>query len=221
MRISNKWVNKQYGKLRRKVMRLARRKNFRRCFAYAAIIIAVTSMGIMREKTMMDVNYTNLLNTIAQGESKGNYNAYFGNASNTTINFTAMTVGEVLNWQRQYVEQGNASNAVGKYQFIEPTLRGLVGELKIEPKSKFDAHLQDRLAIRLLERRGVHEYVSGHISREQLAHNLSKEWAALPRVIGGNPQSSYYAGDGLNHVQVSVDEVMVAIESLHESKRPV
>lgn len=79
---------------------------------------------------------------------------------------------------------------------------------------RFDANLQDRLAIRLLERRGVQDYAHGRISREQLAHNLSKEWAALPRVIGGNPDSSYYDDDGLNKAHVKVDQVMAAIASL-------
>lgn len=165
----------------------------------------------------MTANYTELLSIIAQGESKGNYDAYFGNATNTELRFTDMTVAEVLVWQKQFVEQGSPSNAVGKYQFIRPTLAGLVRELDIDKSARFDEALQDRLAIRLLERRGVHDYLAGRISREQLAHNLSKEWAALPRVIGGDPSSSYYAGDGLNHSRVSVDQVLTAIDSLKTS----
>ena len=60
----------------------------------------------------------------------------------------------------------------------------------------------------------MQDYAHGRISREQLAHNLSKEWAALPRVIGGNPDASYYDGDGLNKAHVKVDQVMAAITSL-------
>lgn len=171
-------------------------------------------IGMIIEGVKMDLNYTSLLNTIAQGESRGNYNAYFGNAGNAKIDFTAMTVGEVLDWQAEYVAQGSPSSAVGKYQFINTTLKGLVDEMQVSYSEQFDADLQDKLAIRLLERRGVQDYAHGLISSEQLAHNLSKEWAALPRVIGGNPESSYYDGDGLNKAHVKVDQVMTAIASL-------
>lgn len=185
----------------------------------AAFIVATGALLISKKDSAIDANYTELLNAIAQGESKGNYNAYFGNAGNTAVNFTGMTVGEVLAWQDDFVRQGNASNAVGKYQFIRPTLAGLVRELGISKSARFDAALQDKLAIRLLERRGVNDYLHGRITREQLAHNLSKEWAALPRVIGGNPSASYYAGDGLNNVQISIAEIFAAIESLHSADK--
>ncbi len=168
----------------------------------------------------MQIYYDDLLATIARGESKGNYNAYFGNTGNREIEFTSMSVAQVLDWQRQFVAEGHASSAVGKYQFINTTLAGLVREMNISRDEKFSPALQDRLAIRLIERRGVRDYMRGRISREQFAHNLSQEWAALPRVIGdGDPAASYYAGDGLNRAHVSVDEVLVAIESLQAPPR--
>lgn len=159
-------------------------------------------------------NYASLLDTIAKGESRGNYNAYFGNANNTSIVFTSMTVGEVLAWQSDFVKKGSPSSAVGKYQFVRPTLNGLVQQLRIPKEAKFDAALQDRMAIALLERRGLKDYKKGKITREVFAHNLSKEWAALPRVVGENPHASYYAGDGLNKVQLTIDEVYTGIDSL-------
>ena len=158
--------------------------------------------------------YTPLLNTIARGESGGNYNAYFGNASNTELQFTDMTVAEVMRWQEEYVRQGNASNAVGRYQFMGTTLAGLVKQLRVNPQAKFDDALQDRLAIALIERRGSHAFVQKKITREQFAANLAMEWAALPRIIGGQPTESYYAGDGLNQAQVSAAEILEAIGRL-------
>lgn len=174
--------------------------------------------GLLIERNTMNVNYTELLSTIAEGESKGNYNAYFGNAGNASIRFTNMTVAEVMRWQRDFVASGKPSNAVGKYQFMGTTLAGLVDEMNIDPHTKFDEALQDRLAIRLIERRGAREYLRGAISREQFAHNLSMEWAALPRVIGDDPNASYYAGDGLNKSHISVSTVLAAIESLNAPK---
>lgn len=165
-----------------------------------------------------NIYYNELLNVIAKGESGGNYNAYFGKPNNTAIKFTSMPLSEVLAWQKKYVENGSPSNAVGRYQFIGPTLHGLVKENNIDPSERFDSAMQDKLAIKLLERRGSHEFVDGKISKEQFAYNLSQEWAALPSVKGPNPKKSYYAGDGLNQVQVSVKEINRGIDSLHQNQ---
>lgn len=161
--------------------------------------------------------YTPLLNTIAKGESNGNYNAYFGRASNAEIRFTDMTVAEVMNWQQEYIQKGAASNAVGRYQFMGTTLAGLVKQLRINTNAKFDEAMQDRLAIALIERRGSLEFVQKKITREQFAANLAMEWAALPRVIGDKPHESYYAGDGLNQARISASEVLDAIGKLKDS----
>ncbi|MNH18498.1 hypothetical protein D3C72_1827850 [compost metagenome] len=92
----------------------------------------------------------------------------------------------------------------------------MIRELKIDENAKFDETLQDRLAIRLLERRGIREYVNNKLSREAFAHNLSKEWAALPKAIGENPDQSYYAGDGLNKAQLSLEEIYSSIATVRK-----
>lgn len=158
--------------------------------------------------------YTPLLNTIAKGESKGNYNAYFGNTTNNTILFTNMTVAQVLQWQEDYVKSGSPSSAVGKYQIVRPTLSGLVEKLHIDPSAKFDAALQDKLGVALLEKRGAVAYMQNKLPRDQFAANLAQEWAALPKVTGPDPQQSYYAGDGLNKVKVSTAEVFQALATI-------
>ncbi len=161
-------------------------------------------------------NYTEMLETIAKGESSGNYNAYYGNAGNSDEpDFTSMSVDDVLAWQRDYVENGSPSSAVGRYQFIRPTLEGLIEEQGIDGSEVFTAELQDRLAIALIERRGVHDYMDGNITREEFAYNLSQEWAALPKVIGEEPEESFYAGDGLNEVRISIDEIYASMDTLH------
>jgi conjugal transfer mating pair stabilization protein TraG len=165
---------------------------------------------------MPDVYTSDLLTTIAKAESNGNYNAYFGNARNSQVQFTTMTVGQVLEWQRQFAASGQASTAVGRYQFIDTTLQGLVDELGIAQDELFDPTMQDRLANKLLQRRGLYEYVEQKISKEEFAHNLSKEWAALPRVIGDAPTASYYAGDGLNTARLSIEEISKSIETVRE-----
>lgn len=153
-----------------------------------------------------------LLQLIAEAESEGNYNAYFSNAGNTTIDFTNMTIGEVQTWQKEFVKQGNPSDAVGKYQIISPTLRSLVKEMNLDTSHKFDKSIQDRMAMTLLERRGADDFVNYELSREEFAAQLAKEWAGLPKVLGENPHDSYYAGDGLNKSLVSVEEVLAVID---------
>lgn len=180
------------------------------------VIGGVVSLILINMQETQKIHTADLLNTIAKVESRSNYNAYFGNSTNASIQFTSMTVNEVLAWQKQFVEQGNPSSAVGKYQFIDSTLQGLVRELNINENMKFDETLQDRLAARLLERRGIYKYVNNEISREEFAHSLSKEWAALPKAVGENPERSYYAGDGLNKAQLSVAEVYASIATVRK-----
>lgn len=153
-----------------------------------------------------------LLQLIAQAESSDNYNAYFSNAGNDTVNFTNMTIAEVLVWQNSFVEQGNASSAVGRYQIISPTLKSLTREMGLDMGQKFDKPMQDSMAMTLLERRGASEFVNDELSREEFAARLAKEWAALPKVLGDNPEDSYYASDGLNRSLVTVREILTVID---------
>lgn len=181
-------------------------------------VIAITSLVIIVQSMHQkkEIYTTDLLSVIAEGESKGNYNAYFNNASNTQIQFTAMPVADVLTWQNEFINNGNASSAVGRYQFINTTLSGLIKENNIDPSTLFDESLQDALAVALLERRGLQDFVNKKITREQFAHNLSMEWAALPKIIGKDPSSSFYANDGLNKAHVSIAEIYKGIDSVQE-----
>ena len=163
--------------------------------------------------------YRPLLNLIANAESNGNYNAYFGNPRNSTINFTAMSIASVMKWQKAYVTDGSHSSAVGRYQIINTTLKGLVRELDIDPnQQRFDKKTQDAMAAALLERRGVQQYVNRELSKEEFAANLAKEWAALPKIVGKNPHASYYAGDGLNKSKVKPDAVLKAIDPIEPDR---
>jgi conjugal transfer mating pair stabilization protein TraG len=216
-------VRKMAKRLLRAWRRLMRRRSRRR-------IVYVTMGGMLLLSGLWVYNqtmphavdpaaYKPLLNTIAQGESNGNYNAYFGHAANADIRFTDMTVEQVLQWQEEYVHSGSPSSAVGRYQIIRPTLLGLVDELSLDRQEHFDAALQDRLAIALMERRGSVAYVNQKLTREQFAANLAKEWAALPSVIGPDPTASYYADDGLNKSRISIAAVYGALDRLSAADR--
>ena len=151
-----------------------------------------------------------LLNIIGQAESNGNYNAYYGHASNQKIQFASMSLNDVIKWQNTFVKNGSPSSAVGKYQFIRKTLQDLMRSAGVNGNEIFTQTMQDRLATVLLNRRGLSKYLSGAITKEQFADDLAKEWASLPMDSG----QSYYAGDSLNAALVSRSVVLNAIEQL-------
>ncbi len=177
-------------------------------------VIVYTHYMQNRRLIVDPATYAPLLQLIAQAESKGNYNAYFGNARNQSINFTKMSITDVMKWQDEHVRQGSASSAVGRYQIINTTLAGLVHQLDINTSHTFDQPMQDKLAVALIERRGSEQYVNGELTSEQFAASLAKEWAGLPKVIGDNPNHSYYASDGINAARVTVDQIKKAIEPI-------
>ncbi len=156
-----------------------------------------------------------LLELIADKESGADYNRVYGAGIQRT-NLTGMTVDEVLQWQRNYVNSGSPSSAAGKYQIIQKTLHGLKDEMGLSGKELFDEKMQDRMAEHLLDRRGYQEYLSGHLSEEKFMRNISKEWASMPKDASGQ---SYYAGDGLNKAHATPATLLLAIR--HTKETPV
>ncbi len=155
-----------------------------------------------------------LLSIIGQHESGQNYNAVYGHSKGMNgVDFTNMTVNEVLQWQRQYVNEGSPSSAVGRYQIIQGTLRGLRDEMGLSGNEKFDSTMQDRMAMRLLERRGLDAYREGRMSENQFMDNVAKEWASMPNRHG----RGHYDGDGLNAVGVSTAPVREALRDIREA----
>lgn len=153
-----------------------------------------------------------LLDVISIGESHGNYDAYFGHGGNVSNPpLTQMTVGQVLNFQVQYLNNGSPSSAMGKYQILHKTLVGLVNQLHLDLNTKFDQGTQDTLAYTLLVNRGLNDYLSGRISLPDYAHSIAEEWASLPSFTGPHPQASVYDGDGLNHSLISVAQIQQAL----------
>jgi len=200
------------------------KKHFKRTFTKRnAVFVGIFILAIIVLWAIMHPRnaiapeaYTPLLEVIAKGESQGNYNAYFGNVANKEIDFTRMTVAEVLAWQKRFVTEGHASSAVGRYQIIRPTLLGLVEERNLTTNEKFDKQLQDSLAITLMERRGAINFIRNEVSAEDFAHQLSKEWAALPKIIGDMPENSFYAGDGLNRSLIDSKTSLSAVMKFKE-----
>ncbi|MEO1797708.1 MAG: hypothetical protein AAFR53_11945 [Pseudomonadota bacterium] len=162
-----------------------------------------------------------LLHFISIPESNGNPDAYWGKIRTEhkpPKRLTEMSVQEVLAWQDS-IDPLYMSEASGEYQFMEDTLRGLWREAGVQLDDLFDERTQRALALALLKRRGLEDYLAGQLSAEQFAQNLSKEWASLPAITrdrAGRPAQgqSYYAGDGLNKAHVTIAATMEAVNAV-------
>jgi len=163
-----------------------------------------------------------LLDFIAKHESGGNYNIVWGGINRKhrpPKPLTNMTIGEVLGWQDS-IDRLYQSEAAGKYQIMEDTLRTLYKEAGMTGNSLFDEKGQDQLATALLRRRGLDKYLSGHMSVEEFCNNLAKEWASLPVVSGPKKGKSYYAGDGLNKALIDVQPFIEAVKAIKQKPTP-
>lgn len=162
------------------------------------------------------IDCKNLLDFIAKHESRGDYNVVWGRIKKEdrpAKPLTEMTIGEVLAWQDR-IDPYYPSEAAGRYQIMEDTLRGLYREAGLSQSDPFDETNQDRLAVQLLRRRGLDDYLAGRITAEKFANGLAKEWASLPCVSGPKKGRSYYGGDGLNRALVDIEPFLAAVRSV-------
>ena len=169
------------------------------------------------------MNVKPLLDFIAEHESEGAarklkisaYDVVWGGIAKADRppKLSAMTVGQVLDWQDS-IDARYKSEAAGRYQIMEDTLRGLYRSAGMTRESLFDAAGQDRLATELLRRRGLDMFLDGRLSAEAFANNLAMEWASLPVVSGPKKGRSYYDGDGLNKAGVDVAPFMAAVRAV-------
>lgn len=111
------------------------------------------------------------------------YGAYTGGP----VNLVGMTLGELDKLQTDMLRHPNNtlnSSAVGRYQIVRTTLRSIKQEMGLSDDELFTPELQDRMAMHLLERRGLSKWQAGRMSDEQFMAGLSAEWASLPRANG-------------------------------------
>ncbi len=117
----------------------------------------------------------------------------YGAYTNGPVNLVGMTLDEVDALQSdmlRHPENSWNSSAIGRYQIVRTTLRSLRRELGLSGNERFDAAMQDRLAIALLERRGLSRWRSGDIGDREFLTSLAQEWASLPTPSG----RGYYKG---------------------------
>lgn len=132
----------------------------------------------------------------AEGTDKGrgyNETLDYGRWTGGDVNLVAMTLDEVLALQAKMLADpanraaygnGTGSSAVGRYQIVSKTLRGLMAQMGLSGSELFSADLQDQMADILIEGRGRN------------ASGLRAEWQGLNRVSNGDILGAYDIGAG-------------------------
>lgn len=140
-----------------------------------------------------------------------------------------LTLNGVLSLQQRMLNNKSASTACGGYQFLRRTLVETMTGMELTGTELWDEDLQDRMAVHLIENRGLPGYLAGQLTREAFANNLAKEWASLPVVTairGANRQlaigETYYAGDRLNKAFHKPETILALLDAIRwPPQRPV
>lgn len=122
---------------------------------------------------------------------------------------TEMTLAEVLGYQRDIRSMGTVSSAVGRYQFIYPTLLALIEDHDIADTLIFDEEVQTYLARFMMHDCGFYDR---KVNLLGLGNCLADAWAALPVVSGPMRGQSAYAGDGINKAFTSPTAVLDVLD---------
>ena len=126
--------------------------------------------------------------------------------SGTIDGLQNMTLGELLGKSGKFWKiNGEEYSAIGKYQFIPSTLAQLMDSAGLTSDAKFNENTQTALATQLINDMGFRSYASGKIGKEHFLHNLSSQWAGLPRDAS---DQSYYDGQGSNKAGMSWTEAL-------------
>jgi hypothetical protein len=109
---------------------------------------------------------------------------------------TQMTLGQIYDWIAATPGQ---PHAIGRYQFIPPTLRRVARIRGFGPDTVFTPGVQDTMALLLLEEAGLTDFRAGRLDRQGFMRNLARIWAGLPLPNG----KSYYHGHAGNKATIS------------------
>ena len=160
---------------------------------------------------------------------------------------TQLTIGELLDWMDS-IDHRADSEASGRYQIIEPTLRGyntgeqgqinrrtgeawpwspppgwsesqaLYSRAGLTKSDLFNPINQDKLAITLMEEQGLEAFMRGELTVNQFGNRLANVWASLPVLTGENTGQSVYEGDGLNTSLTSPDAFRAVLTRVQQTR---
>jgi muramidase (phage lysozyme) len=157
----------------------------------------------------------------SEGTDKGRgYNETLGYGAYTRgpVNLTEMTLEQVRGLQRQMLANpANRfhSSALGRYQIVGSTMEGLIREMGLDPRTtKFTPEVQDAMAVRLMQRRGLGSVTDDPRSQANFMRAASREWASLPDPTTGR---GAYAGQSAH---VTREQVAAALRGVSPAGRP-
>ena len=143
-----------------------------------------------------------VLDLVGELEAPGGYDTvYYGVRLHPPRPITTMTVGDVLDWQREAVRHRSVSSAAGRYQIIRPTLQRLVDDGVVSSGARFDTATQNHLGRHLLRETGYRAGARSTVAADRIA----RVWAALPRTSGTDPGRSFYEGIAGNHALIAAN----------------
>jgi hypothetical protein len=127
-----------------------------------------------------------------------------------------MTFKELRDFQRRQVNatKGTFDNtnlgtgAVGRYQFIGPTLENLKNRLGYKDTDVFSPEVQDRLFDALMEEQGLQKLLAGLITPEKFQEKLSSQFASIPKP---GTETGTYKGQNTG---VTSDRVSAVLSSM-------
>ena len=162
--------------------------SFRRTGGFV-VAACLTMSPLLATAMTIDPRTRGVMEFIGGLEAPRGYNDYFGGvAEPPPKQLTTMTIDEVLAWQDE-IDARSISEAAGRYQIMEDTLRLLKRRMALKGDELFDIPMQDRLALELMTMAGWHPDRDDH---EAVANSLAQVWAALPLVSGENEGRSAY-----------------------------
>ena len=162
-----------------------------------------------QQNNLSPVTTGGLADFIGGLESGNDYTKMVGGKQDASV--LGKTIDELMS------EKGGQF-AMGRYQIQMRTASEVLKNAGIDTSSfKFDQAGQDKIFELLLKRRGIDDFMSGKISEDQFAKNLSMEWAALPQDASGR---GYYDGVGTNKSLTSYSSVMGQLSALKGSGSP-
>lgn len=177
-----------------------------RAGALVVLLSAAVGGAAARQGVSFAANDVDFLNLMGDVEAPRGFDAVSGFAPVPPPRpLTDMTLDEVLRYQEAIRTMGTVSSAVGRYQFIYPTLRRLVEDLGIAGSLRFDAEVQTYLARFLMHDCGFYDHGT---PVQELGNCLAGVWAALPVVSGPRRGLSVYADDGINRALVAPERLL-------------
>ncbi len=174
-----------------------------------------TSMESIDYENIEIWSYKRFLDFISQAEgTQGNYDAIFGNWSQSEIKITSMKLREVLYYQKNTLLAAQWHTPIGKYQFNIETLEDYIDRFGFSLDQKVDIDFQDKIAMIKMKESGLSEFQAWKISQKDFEVKIAWTWAGFPKDA---TWKSYYDWVAWNKAQVAYSDYTKEISYLRHA----